>query len=253
MKFRTISRLKYLKRARHRRGHGIHSPFLFHLITTVLEDKRSFPEYKIFKDLSKKALVLLDHYSDPSITKVYHQFNLAPSHPRKLYHKIELPIRFGKVVFRLIREFNPSSILNYGPTLGANLALMAMASNYNPVYQIDNDRIYELFSRELLKDTGISNIYFFGEEISPAVNPGFVMINSPDRPEFSRLVAQKIMEMHCADCVLIIRGIHESKEMQLVWQELIASESVRVSLDLFGIGIALFREGLQKENFIHRF
>lgn len=250
MKFRTISRLIYLKRARHRHGHGIHSPFLFRLITAVVEDRRRLAEYKIFKGLKNNVLNLLDEIPESSLTKVFHQFNLPPSKPGKLYKKVELPLRYGKVVFRLIREFKPSSIINYGPTLGTNLALMAMANIDSGVYQVINDPVYKLVSKELLKYPAFSNIQFLPENSVPEVNPEFIMINFSDNPDMSRSVVQKYLRMHGDDDVLIIRGIHESQEMETIWLEMIAHESVRVSLDLFEIGIALFRKELQKENFI---
>jgi len=251
MKFRTICRLMYLKRARHRRGHGIHSPFLFRLITTVVEDKQRYPEYGIYKELKNRALDLLNNYPEASLAKIFQHYYF--SHSRKLYQKVELPNRYAKVVFRLIREFKPSSILNYGPTLGVSLALMAMADRKVPVYQAVNDPEDEVFSRELLRDSGFSNIHFLQEDASNPVNPEFIMINYPDRPEQLQLVVKKYLEKPSDDGVLVIRGIHESKETQNIWQEVIASERVRVSLDLFAIGIVLFRKGLQKENFIHRF
>jgi len=242
-----------LKKARHRRGHGIHSPFLFHLITTVVENRRSLPEYKILKDLKDKVLNLLNEYSDQSFAAIYNQFNLPLSNHRRFYRKVELPLRYGKVVFRLIREFKPSSVINYGPTFGANLALMAMASDDRIVYQLINNPVNELVSSELLKDLAITNVRFFLDNSAPSINPEFIMINYADNPDLSRSLVQKKLEMHGDDDVLIIRGIHESKEMEAIWREMIASESVRVSLDLFEIGIALFRTGLQKENFIQRF
>lgn len=253
MKFRTIRRIVYLKKARHRRGHGIHSPFLFHLITEVVENRTCLPEYKIFKDLKSNVLDLLDGFSEPSLINLYHQLNVPPSNPHRLCRKVELPLRYSKVVFRLIREFKPSTVINYGPTLGANLAIMAMANSDSQVYQLINDGTCELVSKKLLKDSAISNVRFFQENEVPSVSHEFVIINYPGNPVVSQNRIQKCLRLHGDDDVLIIRGIHESKAMETIWREMIASESVRVSLDLFEIGIALFRKGLQKENFIQRF
>jgi len=253
MKFRIIRRIIYLKRARHRRGHGIHSPFLFRLITEVVENKRKLPEYKIFKDLKENAMNILEDSSEPSLSAVYHQFNLPPANPHRLYRKVEMPLRYAKVVFRLLREFKPLSVINYGPTLGANLALLAMANKDSLVYQYINDAAYEQISNHLLKYLTISNVRFFSESSVLSDNPSFLIINYPFNPAVSREVVRKRLELHGDDDVMIIRGIHESKAMQAIWKVVIASERVRVSLDLFEIGIALFRKGLQKENFIQRF
>jgi hypothetical protein len=253
MKYRTISRVTYFKKARHRRGHGIHSPFLYHLISEVLENKTRLREYKIFKELKNNVFNLLNNFSAPSLSTIYHEFNLAPSNPRRLYRKVELPRRYGKVAFRLIREFKPASIISYGPTFGANLALIAMACKDSVVYQSINDPIYELASKEIIKSLDISNIRFFNENAIPSVKSEFILINYPCNPDISQKIVNKHFKLHGDDDVLIIRGIHESREMEAIWGEIVASENVRVSLDLFEIGIALFRKGLQKENFILRF
>jgi hypothetical protein len=253
MKFRTLSRIVYLKKARHRRGHGIHSPFLFRLITTVIEDKRRLPVYKTFKELNNQALNLLDSFSNPEFSKIYDQFNLRVSKPRKLYRKVELQFRYAKVVYRLINDFKPSSIIHYGPTLGVNLVIMATADYRTPVYQVIDDYEFNFFCADLLKDSTITNIHFLSENAEPFTKPDLIVINYPYHPEKSRSIVAHCLMKHGNSDVIIIRGIHESKMMEQIWQELIATKSVRVSLDLFEIGIALFRKGLQKENFIHRF
>jgi hypothetical protein len=253
MKYRTISRLIYLKRAQHRGGHGIHSPFLFRLITTVIEDRRRYPEYKKFKELNIRALRLLDNLQDSSFTSVYYQSNLQNSKPRKFFRIVEFPLRYSKVVFRLIRFFKPSSIINHGSTLGVNPAVIAMADNLIPVYLVIKDSEYEVFSKELLKDSAISNIYYLPENSEPPFLPELSIVNYPFNPELARIIIRKCLDSHGDNSVLIIRGIHESKNMEDIWHEVIDFEDVRVSLDLFEIGIVLFRKGLQKENFIHRF
>jgi hypothetical protein len=250
MKFRTISRLIYSKRARHRHGHGIHSPFLFYLITKVIENKESCPEYNYFKSLKNKVFDSLDNFSDPSFIELYNEFGLPSSKPKKLFKKVELPIKYGKIVFQLIREFKPSSVISYGPTFGANLVILAIANNDSHVYHVINDPVSELIGMKLLKGQAIANIHFVAENPMPTIDPEFVMVNYPNNPDISRSVTQKFINKHSDDCVLIIRGIHNSKEMETIWQEMIASEKVHVSLDLFEIGITLFRKGLQKENYI---
>jgi len=253
MKYRTIRRLIYLKKAHHRRVHGIHSPFLFRLITTVIENRQALPEYKVLRNLKVKAVNLLSEFSDQSLSTIYLQFNLPHSNPRKLYQKVEMPYRYGTVVFRLIREFNPASVINFGPTTGANLALMAMENTNRIVYQVINNPIYESLSKKLLNDLTLTNIQFLDEKSVPSINPEFIMINCADNPDHSRRLVQKKLMMAGDNDVLIIRGIHETKEMESIWHEMIASESVRISLDLFEIGITLFHKRLQKENFVFKY
>ncbi len=253
MKFRTISRLIYLRRARHRGGHGIHSPFLFRLITAVIEDKQQYPEYQRHKDKRIQTLRMLTTCTDPSLSIIYNRFNINSSKPKKLLKKTEFPARFTKLIFRLIREFKPASVFHYGPSLGVNLSLIALATRDIPVSLICNDPEYNLLTENLRKDPQYSNIVSINESQEPSIPAPFTIINYPHDPQNSRKMIQKCIAQPCSDGILIIRGIHESKEMYNLWKELIANIIVRVSIDQFEIGIAMFRKGLQKEDFIHRF
>ena len=249
MNFRTQSRLNYLVKARHRGGHGIHSPFLFHLITTVIEDRKSIPAYKNYKDFKNNALRLLSNLSKESLAKMCNEFNLRASSRRNLYKKAELSFRYGKLVFRLINSFKPSSISIYGPSLGVNLAVIASLDDQIPIYQTT---INHPFCDELLKDSALTNVYYEKEFSGPLVYSEFIIINYRCHPLRCQEVVNQILSTNEKICTLIIIGIHESKEIELIWQELIESRRISVSLDLFEIGIGIINKRLQKEDFVLR-
>jgi len=253
MKFQTKSRLIYLIRARHRGGHGIHSPSLYRLITTVIEDKRELPDYLALKGLKKTAIQLLRNSSDPSLPELFEKFNLPVTKPRKLYRKVEMPFKFTKVVFRLIRELKPVTVINYGATLGVNLSAAAMAQNQGSLYQVTNAPENRLFCEKLFTNSDPNNIQWINNQAESSVNAEFSMINYPDQPQLTASAIYKSLSSCGENNILIVRGIHSSAEMEAVWHELTASNTVRVSLDLFEIGIVLLSKKLQKENFIYRF
>jgi len=54
--------------------------------------------------------------------------------------------------------------------------------------------------------------------------------------------------------ILIFDGIHDSKEMEASWETIKMHKEVKLTIDLFKLGIVFFRqEQLEKENFIIRF
>jgi len=253
MKFRTISRINYIKRARHRRGFGIHSPFLFRLITTVVEGKRNNPEYKDFKQLKKEAINFLKETNKPELGNLFSDYSLPLSKSGKLFRKIELPLRYSKAVYRLIQYFQPTSIFYFGPSLGVNLIIASHANPKSTVYHIDKDPKFQSFASELIPKANDMSIKYLVEDPPAMVKAEFSFVNYPFDPLISGKIVHKRIDDHGIDDVLIIRGIHESKEMEDCWTELTTSTEVRVTLDLFEIGIALFRKGLQKENFTLKF
>ena len=253
MKYSILSRIKYLSKAQHRGGHGIHSPFLFHLITTVIENKQQNAEYKIINKLHTNSLNLLNQRQDLPFNQNSGEAINITDHPRKLSKKLELPRRFHEMIFRLIREFKPAAIIHYGPTIGINSGVMALANPLTPVYQITEDHIYDLLAQDLLMDPGLTNLCFLPQDSVPPVRPEFVMINYPENPERNKILLQRCIHENGENDLIIIKGIHHSKEMEEIWKEMTLHTSVRVTLDLFETGIVLFRRGLQKENFILRF
>ena len=253
MKFRNISRLAYLKKARHRGGHGIHSPFLFHFIAFVIGNKKKIPEYKLFKKLRKQTQKMLKQLHFPFIPEMFTEFGVSTAKPRRLIRKVELPMRYTKVLFRIVREFKPSRLTIYGPTLGLNASSMAIASHDTEILLVTSDSVSGKFANELFKDLSFSNISFASDSIPEIATSDFVLINYPFDAGISVDLVHKHKDFDGANNILVVRGIHNSVEMEHLWEELISSEKVRVSLDLFEIGIALFRKGLQKENFVLRF
>jgi len=223
------------------------------LITTVIEDKQNLSNYQYLKDLKKSALKLLGNSSDPLITELFKKFSLPVSKPRKLYRNVEMPLKYAKVVFRLIRELKPDAVISYGDTLGINLSAAAMAQNPAYLYQVIHKPEYHLFCEKLFINSEVSNIQWINEHIESSVNAEFTIINYPDQPELTENILHKSLTIHGDQDILIVRGIHESAKMETIWSELIASNAVRVSLDLFEIGIVLFFKKLQKENFIYHF
>ena len=54
--------------------------------------------------------------------------------------------------------------------------------------------------------------------------------------------------------ILIFEGIHVSKKMEVSWETIKMHKEVKLTIDLYKLGIVFFRqEQLEKENFIIRF
>ena len=50
------------------------------------------------------------------------------------------------------------------------------------------------------------------------------------------------------DSIIIIDDIHLSQEMERAWKKIIAMPEVRLSIDLFRLGLLFFREEMQKQH-----
>jgi len=76
------------------------------------------------------------------------------------------------------------------------------------------------------------------------------IINAEDLISYFNAALKKLN----TQSILIFDGIHDSKEMEASWETIKMYKEVKLTIDLFKLGIVFFRqEQLEKENFIIRF
>ncbi len=249
MNFRIRKKIAYLFKSRHRKGHGIHSPFLFRLITTVIENKGSFTAYPLLKAASDnvgsmlKILDMKDYLQLPDKS--------FRSSMRTVKNLHLLPCRFDRLLFRLVNEFRPDGIAYCGSTFGVTLMALALADKrIRLMASVENDH-YRTFCRRLVEVYEQENIVLVEEGITEAAD--FTVIQFPLDPCQCERMVTKVMDQPVCDRVVVLCGIHASSEMEAVWENCKSYEAVRLSLDLFELGICICRKGLQKEDFVLRF
>lgn len=249
MRFRTRQKIKYCISSRHKGGHGIHSPFLFGLITRVIENRGKFSAYPLLKSAEenvKNMLRILD-------MKFYHQdiqseSGLSMQEFKKLHL---LPSKFDRLLFRLVNEFKPGKINFYGSTFGVTLLALSLADRRIQVRGMITDDHYLSFCRRLAEVYEINNLHLTGPgnfEVSD-----FIVIQNPLNSAYCARILSDVLDTEAYEGIVILCGIHETPEIEGVWEKCRRKNSVRISLDLFEIGIFICRKGLQKENFMFRF
>lgn len=249
MKYRTKQKIRYLLKARHRKGHGIHSPFLFRLITEVIEDKGKFPAYPLLAAANEnvrnmlKIIDMRNYLSELTWKGKVDLINI-----KKLY---QLPERFDRLLFRLINDFKPRRISYFGSSFGVTLLALALADSRIHVEALVTDDYYRMFCQRLVDVYEIKNIRL--KNSKEIVVSDFVVIQNPLAPQYCDLLFEKILKDQDYNGLLVFCGLHTSPELEAVWNRHKANPTVRITLDLFEIGLLICRKGLQKEEFVLRF
>jgi hypothetical protein len=198
------------------KGHGVHSPFVFQLITQVLNDDRYFYAYAEVETNTQRGL----------------QGGVSAKNKSLLHIQ---QTKFSRLLFRLANYFSPSVILELGSNWGIHTAYLSAASQDAVLINISD--------AQALPDVVKSH---------PQVD--CVLIN-PDFPAASldTCIAQLIpvMEEHS---VLILAEPHQHTEQEAIWQQLQDHPSVTLTVDLFALGMVFFRkEQKVKQHFRIRF
>ena len=167
--FTLFNYFKYYINASNGKGHGVHSPFVFSFIGSVLNNK----ELKQEANYSNKYLAL---------------------------------------VTRMVTYYMPVVVMEFEATT---------SNKANILEEIENaDTIGLLYIKQINNAEDVTN-YF---------NTALKKINTQS--------------------ILIFDNIHDSKEMEYSWEKIKMYSEVKLTIDLYKLGIAFFRqEQLEKENF----
>lgn len=259
--FRTRKYLKYILISRHKRGHGIHSPFVFDLVSRLFRNKFE-PDIVSHIEKVRKRLISdprsiivndLGAGSEKSKTQVRKVSDIARYSP--------VTKKYGVLLSNLAAMFGKPVILEFGTSFGISTMYMAVASPDAMVYTIEGCPATAEIARQCFIETGISNIKtFIGsfDEILPEISnsgikPGLVFIDGNHRKKPVLNYFGRIAEISDNNTVIVIDDIYYSKEMEEAWTEIKKNEKVSVSIDLFRMGIIFFREGMNHNNYIIRY
>lgn len=242
--------LHYYATASNAKGHGIHSPFVFNLVTRVLNDATVYAAYEKIEAerrqlLQDTRLLEVDDFGAGSITDATQKRSVRSI----AAHALKTP-RYAQLLHRLVRYFNALHVLELGTSLGITTAYLALANAAARVQTLEGAASIAAAANQLFTDMGIVNTEIICgnfDDTLPALLRGnrvpfdFVYIDGNHRCEPTlRYVAALLPHIH-EGTVLVLDDIHWSAEMEAAWKQIQQHPSVRLTVDLFFIGLVFFR------------
>jgi predicted O-methyltransferase YrrM len=240
--------------------HGIHSPFIYNLVTKCFYDKTNYLEYKILEKYRKS---LLTNSNTIEVTDFGAGSRIFKSNTRKI-NKIAktagITSKNAQLLFRITNYFQPENILEIGTSLGlATSALslgnpkakitslegcpntLSVAKNQLQVSKINTENInfinteFTQFLKNCQLNTEYYNlIYFDGNHSKKATLEYF----------------ESLLPTITNETLWLFDDIHWSKDMEEAWEIVKKHPKVKVTIDTFQWGIVFFRQEQEKEHFI---
>lgn len=257
-----IRYLKYYLSALNSKGHGMHSPFVFEFITTVLNDNRQFYAYQSIENL--RQLMLLDERA--LLIEDFGAGSRVKKENIRLVKEIAAsslkPKKYGQLLFRMIDKYAPETILELGTSLGITTSYLATARPDVSVVTMEGALSVSDVARQNFRKLGLSNIELvegnFDTTLENVVNRfskiDLVFIDGNHRYEPTVNYFKQLLPAMHENSILVFDDIHWSREMEQAWKTIIADSAVTLSIDLFFIGLVFFRkENKVKQNFTIRF
>ena len=262
MLFQIKSYLKFLWNSKNE--HGVHSPFVFNLLTKCFYDKKSKPEYSILKNYRKS---LLENKSFIEVTDFGAGSKVFKSNRRqisKIAKTAGISPRRAELLFRVTNYFQPKNVLEIGTSLGLATSALALGNpkakiitlegcpetanqcqlqfqkfNFNNVDSVITEFENYLQDIKLRLKTETENfdlIYFDGNHSKKATLAYFDLL----------------LTTITNDSVWIFDDIHWSRDMEEAWEAIKNHPKVTVTIDTFQWGFVFFRYEQEKEHFVIR-
>jgi predicted O-methyltransferase YrrM len=251
----------YILFSSHKRGHGIHSPFVFNLITKVFRNKTDTDVVCIIEAIRKNMIsdhrkILVTDYGSGS--------KKMRSNLRKvsdIAKNSAVPRKYGLLLARLSEEFGRSNIIELGTSLGISTLYLASGSDDTIVHTMEGCPETSKIAEENFRMAKLENIKkytgTFDELLLSVKNenfiPGLVFIDGDHRKEPVLRYFRTISEMSDSKTVIVLDDIHHSAAMEEAWEEIKKDERISVTVDIFRMGLVFFNEGMTRSDYIIRY
>jgi len=259
--FTVLRYLKYLIFARHGKGHGIHSPFVYRLIT---ETFRHEPDKEIIKRIRNIRRKLMTDVRTVSVIDLGSGSRKMKSNIRKvseIARYAAVPEKYGLLLFNLSKEYGSPLIVELGTSLGISSMYLAAASPEVPVYTIEGCGDLAELACQNIREAGIKNIRIMNgsfDEMIPLikkmnVSPGLVFIDGDHKKDSVVRYFMDFAGISNSNTLIVIDDISISEEMAEAWELIKKHEKVTATIDLYRMGFVFFREGITLLHYMIRY
>ncbi|MBC7937897.1 MAG: class I SAM-dependent methyltransferase [Rhizobacter sp.] len=253
---------RYFLTASNGKGHGTHSPFVFDFIKLVKNDPEKYPCYPAIELLRKQLL------KDKNVIEVedFGAGSTVIKTNRRAIHKMAQsslkPKRFAQLLFRMVKFYQPQTIVELGTSFGITSAYLACGNRSAHLYTLEGAASIAGIARKNFNALQLDNIKLIEGDFKTTLPP---LLSSLDKIDFAFVDGnhKKIPTLQYFDLllqqshektILVFDDIHWSKEMEEAWDIICRHSAVTLSIDLFFIGIVFLRKDFKvKQHFSVRF
>ncbi len=240
--------VRYWWHARNGKGHGIHSPFIYDLVTRVLNDSKSYPCYHQIEPLRKALLkedtvLRVDDFGAGSAVLASKDRKVRSIARSSLKDK-----KFAQLIFRLAQYYHPVTVVELGTSLGITSAYLASAYPDLNLYTFEGSGQIAQRAREVWQELGLDRIRLIQGDFDKTLEPSLESIRQVDmafvdgnhRKDPTLRYFSMLKKRATPKSVFIFDDIHWSLEMEEAWGEIQKAPGVTVTVDLFFIGLVFF-------------
>ncbi|HET9825863.1 MAG TPA: class I SAM-dependent methyltransferase [Chitinophagaceae bacterium] len=257
-----VKYLQYCLSASNGKGHGIHSPFVFDFITKILADKNEHENYRQVESLRKtllqnRSVLTVEDYGAGSSSSSSTKRTI-----RSIAHRAVKSKKIGQLLYRIVKYYQPRSIVELGTSLGVTTSYLALASPAANLFTIEGSPEVANVAKQNFTDLNLQNVrlvqgifdYTLPAILYQLATVDFAFIDGNHRRQPTENYFHWLLAKSNTNSIFVFDDIHWSPEMEQAWFNIRSNLAVRCSVDLFFLGIVFFRQEFkEKQHFAVRF
>lgn len=240
--------------------HGVHSPFVYDLVTKCFHDTTNYPEYEILKNYRNS---LLENKNTIEVTDFGAGSRVFKSNTReiaKIAKTAGITSKNAELLFRIVRYFKPENVLEIGTSLGLATSALSIGNLKAQITTLEGcPKTQEQAQIQFqISNLDTKNVEFITTEFSSylkncqlsTVNYQFIYFDGNHSKKATLEYFELLLFTTTNDSVWIFDDIHWSADMEEAWGSIKNHPQVTVTIDTFQWGIVFFRKEQEKEHFI---
>jgi len=238
--------------------HGVHSPFVYDLVTKCFYDKKKIKEYIKIKYFIRR---LRSNRYKIEITDLGAGSKVTTSNKRSISSIAKNSgsnLKRAILLYKLVKYFDCNNILELGTSLGIGTQAMSLGKPKANITTIEGCPNISKLTEENFNKHKLKNIELITSDFYKAINNltpktyDLIFFDGNHQKEATLNYFETLLPTIHNNSVFIFDDIHWSKGMTEAWETIIKHPKVTVSIDTFFWGIVFFRDEQAKEHFTIR-
>lgn len=215
---------KSVRRLKHRKGYGVHSPFAFSVITDVIEERLPYYAYQVMNRVYLK--------NSPITSKV------------------------AFLLFRLANRFRSRKILELNCDGGYTLLPFVLVDSRNEIISIGEEfEQKSAINRLAWLDKRANQVSYLrnAAEIDEDYKADFIVLTSFPKGFTEESLFSFIKSHMHENTVVFVKGIQDKRPFENFWDSLCDDEEIAITMDLYDYGLAIRKPRFFKQHYIVSF
>lgn len=251
---------KFRKTSKPKGGHGIHSPFVYDLYTQAIDYNKNELVFDKIEKL-RKELIRNKTPLTKSAFGIGSSVQKSKTSIGEIASKASIPPYKGRLIHRLVKYFNPVTVIELGTSLGISTSYLALGNQKSNIYTIEGDSNLSKLASNNLNKLGVNNVTIitgdFDKELPILLdrfnNFDLALIDGNHSEEATMRYFYFLTNKANSNSFIFFDDINWSYGMKRAWNNICNDENVSISIDLFNCGLIFFRKGIVKQHFNLRY